>query len=101
MFDAELVVGKKYQICTGTIGYMMTFKGLACQGTWGDRILVFENEDAKKGQRSFVGATIELHYPYHTEKKNQIKGQLYAKYYGPSIDKLTRHGLPEEPWAIV
>lgn len=101
MFNAELVVGKKYQICTGTIGHMMTFRGIACQGTLGDRILVFENEDAQEGQHSFVGAIIELHYPYHTEKKNQIKGQLYARYYGPSIDKLTRNGLLEELWAIV
>jgi len=101
MFETELVVDKKYQICTGTLAYMMTFRGVAQKGTLGDRILVFENEDAGESQYRFIGAMIELFYPYRTEKGMKVQGQLYARYYGNSIGELVRNGIPEKPWALV
>ena len=97
----KLVVGKKYSVCTGTIGRRVTFRGvLRCKGG-GERVLLFENEDAEGSQYRFIGAIIDLHLPYNTKPTVEIRGQLLAKYYGQSADNLKRQGISHEEWELV
>ncbi len=99
--ETEFIVGQKYSVCTGSIACNYTFRGVARKNTESNSLLVFENESAKEGQYRFIGARIEINMPYRvTSAIARVTGQLYGKYYGHSIEKLVRHGIPEEDWEL-
>lgn len=94
-------VGKKYLVCTGTMGSLVTFRGVSRCRSGGERVLLFENEEAAEGHYRFIGAIIDLHIPYHTEPTIEVTGNLVAKYYGHSADNLKHHGISKEEWELV